>query len=491
MKEYIIGLDIGTTSVKSCVFHIQGKLLSATEEMITSHYPEQGWVEQDPAVIERLAVRAMHASIIEAGIQGDQLLAIGFSCAMHSIIAVARDGLPISPAIIWADGRSREQAANVSGSSDGKAIYTRTGTPIHPMSPFIKLLWMKESGYPPFLQAAYFMSIKEYIIHCWFGTRLIDPAMASATGLFNLTTFSWDPELLERVGIQEEQLSSVVPPTTVLTGMAGDIAGEIGISADLPFVIGAADGQLANLGSGAILPGEAAISVGTSGAIRQFTHRFQVSERQETFCYAFTSETAIIGGPTNNGGIALQWVKQLFQDEGSFEQFLSLAEDVAPGADGLLFLPYLQGERAPIWNQNARGNFYGMTVTHKKEHFIRAVLEGVSLNLYQIGKALEQIAGAPEKIYVNGGLARSKTWLSMMADIFNAEIYVSESHHSAAWGAAWTALVGIGHAPSLEAIKQNIPMNEPVLPTPARVERYREIYAAYVKLGDAVKMMYM
>ncbi|MEC0239033.1 gluconokinase [Paenibacillus dokdonensis] len=449
-RELVIGLDIGTTSVKACVFNIHGKLIAEAEEMNAFHYPQQGWVEQDPA-------------------------------AMHSLAIVDEQGQPLSPALIWADGRSSDQADRVSGSK-GREIYARTGTPIHPMTPLLKLLWMKETRYEPYLHAAYLMSIKEYLIYCWFGERMIDYSMASATGLFNPTTLSWDEELLQMTGISEDQLSAIVPPTTILSGIKKDIAEQMGLQEDIPFAIGAADGQLANLGIGAILPGEVAVSVGTSGAIRQLTSHIQVSENQETFCYSFTKDTAIIGGPTNNGGIALQWLKDLLNDQGSFEEFLKAAGHVEPGSEGLLFLPYINGERAPIWNQRAKGNFYGIAVTHQKEHFIRAVLEGITFNLYQIGKALEKIAGEPKKIYVNGGLSRSSEWLQMMADVFEAEIYISENHHSAAWGAAWTALVATGKVDSFEEIKRNIPMGTPVIPNPKNSKRYKLIYDNYEKL---------
>jgi gluconokinase len=486
-REFVMGLDIGTTSVKACVFDINGKLISDVEKMNSFHYPEQGWSEQSPVEIERSAVLAIKEAIEKATISKDELITLGFSAAMHSLLCVNEEGSPISPALIWADGRSVAQAEAIKGSM-GKSIFSKTGTPIHPMTPFSKLLWMKENNYQPYKEAAYFMSIKEYLLYSWFGQRVIDFSMASATGLFNPATLDWEPVLLEMTEISREQLSEIVAPTNVLTGLKRDIADEMGINPEMPFVIGAADGQLANLGIGAILPGEVAVSVGTSGAIRQINKGVKIDENQETFCYSFTADSTIVGGPTNNGGIVLQWLKDLLNDQRDFTDFLGDAEKVAPGAEGILFLPYLNGERAPIWNQRAKGNFYGVSITHKKEHFIRAVLEGITFNLYQIGKALERLAGEPEKIYVNGGLARSPLWLQMMADIFEAEIYVSESHHSAAWGAAWTALVGIGRVDSFEDIKKNIPMGEAVLPNKENSKVYKALYENYAKLAkDMVK----
>lgn len=484
-REFIIGLDLGTTSVKAVVFNVNGKVITETEKMITSHYPQQGWVEQNPVEIEQYAVQAIRDAIDEAKIEKHELLTIGISAAMHSLICMDENGEPLSQALIWSDGRSSEQAEKLK-ETNGFDVYARTGLPNHPMSPLSKLLWMKEVEYEPYLKANYFLSIKEYILQKWFGLCVIDYSMAAATGLFNAKTFQWDDEILELAGVKKEQLSKIVPPTEVLTGINKDVAENMGISNDMPIVIGAADGQLANLGIGAILPGEVAITAGTSGAIRQFTKGFRISDKQETFSYAFTEDYSIIGGPTNNGGIALQWLKELLNYQGSFYEFTAEAEQVAPGADGLIFLPYINGERAPLWNQHAKGNFFGMSITHKKEHFVRAVLEGITFNLYQIGQALEELAGEPEKIFVNGGLSRSSLWLQMLADVFGKEVYVSESHHSAAWAAAWTGLVALGKADSFAEIKKNVLMGEAVKPNMENHKIYSKIFNKYEMLANDI-----
>src|SRR5699024_7799314 len=237
----------------------------------------------------------------------------------------------------------------------------------------------------------------------------------------------------------------------------------------------------------AIKPGEVNISVGTSGAIRQFVKGAPVNKKMETFTYAFTDETSIIGGPTNNGGIALQWLKDLLEFEGTHDELLSGAEEINIGAEGLLFLPYVNGERAPLWNGRAKGNFYGLNISHKKDHFVRAVLKGIALNIYQISQSLENIAGPPEKITVNGGLSKSKIWVQIMADIFGKEIHLSDTHHNAAWGAAWTALVGIGKVDSFEAIKESLPREKVIEPNKKNHEEYVQVFERYEKLVDALK----
>ena len=484
-KELVIGLDIGTTSVKAIIFDLKGKLIEEAEKMINSSYPQQNWVEQDPYEIEQQTVAVLKEVVTKAAVPQERLLAIGISAAMHSLICVDKNNEALSQVLTWADGRSNEQAEKLK-TTNGKDLYRKTGTPIHPMSPLLKLLWMKETNYEPYQKASYFMSMKEFLLQKWFGRRVVDYSMASASGLMNLEKLEWDSDALSAAGVKAEQLSEIVPPTEILTGIRGNIAEEIGISTRLPFVIGAADGQLANLGNGAVLPGEVAVSVGTSGAIRQFAKGVPIDKNQETFTYVFTADTSIIGGATNNGGIALQWLKDLLEFEGSHDAFLAGVEDMEAGADGILFLPYVNGERAPLWNRRAKGNFFGLCIGHKKEHLARAVLEGITFNLYQIGKSLEEIAGKPKKISVNGGLSKSPVWVQIMADVFGQEIHLSDTHHNAAWGAAWTALVGTGRAQSFEAIKDNIPAGKVVQPDQKNHKTYTAIYEKYEALAKDI-----
>ncbi|MBU8906349.1 gluconokinase [Desertibacillus haloalkaliphilus] len=482
LRELVIGLDLGTTSVKAVLFDRNGTLVCESEQMISTYYPNPTWVEQDPVEIEKASRLTVKEVMAKGDVKQGELLTIGISCAMHSLICVSDDYQPLSQMLIWADGRSGKQVDKLK-QTIGKDIYARTGTPIHPMSPFVKLLWMKETNYKPYQEATYFMSMKEFLLQKWFNQRVVDYSMASASGLFNLQTYRWDEEAMEAAGVGKEQLSDVVPPTYVLTGLNDAIAEEIGITSDVPVVIGAADGQLANLGSGAIAKGEVAVSAGTSGAIRQVMQGAKTNEKQETFTYAFTGDTAIIGGATNNGGIALQWLKDLLAFEGSHEELLEGVEDVDIGAEGVIFHPYVNGERAPLWNQHAKGNFYGLSMGHKREHLVRAVLEGITFNIYQIGQSLEQIAGKPTKISVNGGLTKSPLWVQIMADMFGQEIYLSDTHHNAAWGAAWTALVGIKKADSLEAIKEKLPSETVVQPNLDNHAKYKALYEKYEDIG--------
>ncbi|MEK3888699.1 gluconokinase [Bacillus sp. FSL K6-3431] len=485
--KFVVGLDIGTTSAKAVVFDMDGKVRAEAEQLIKTYHPQQGWAEQDPDELERAAVHAIRMVMDKANVPKEEIVGMGFSCAMHSLICVAGKGEVLSRALIWSDGRSSGQAEKLL-EAEGEELFQRTGVPIHPMSPLVKLLWMKETNYEPYRNAQYFMSVKEYILMKWFGKKVADYSIAAASGLMNAETLQWDEKALALVNVKKKQLSDIVPPTEILSGLNNDLAEEMGILPETPVAIGSADGQLANLGIGAISPGEVAITVGTSGAVRQFANGFRINDKRETFCYAFSEDYSIIGGATNNGGIALQWLKELVNYPGSYEEFLVEAEEVAPGAEGMIFLPYINGERAPIWNQQATGNFSGVSITHKQEHFIRAVLEGITFNLYQIEQALERLAGKSETIYVNGGLARSPIWLQMLADIFGKEVYVAETHHSSAWGAAWTALVAIGKVNSFEEIKHSVNLGNAITPNEENHHVYQEIYKKYTRLVEDISV---
>lgn len=483
-RELVIGLDIGTTNVKAVMFNTEGQIIAIAEDLVKTMYPQLGWAEQNPNEVEQLARKVLKVCIEKAEALPDEILGVGLSTAMHSLICVDENGNPLSNMLIWSDRRSSEQAARLK--SENQSIYRKTGTPIHPMSPLVKLMWMKDTGYEPYKKATSFMTIKDFLLNKWFGNPLIDLGMASSMGMLNLQSLDWDEGALYFAGIKRDQLSRIVGPTEIVSGLHYSIAEEIGIAKETPIAVGGSDGALANLGSGAILPGEVNISVGTSAAIRQFATGFPINENQNTFTYAFTEETSIIGGASNNGGIALQWAKDLFEFKGSFQEFINGAELIQPGSEGLFFHPFINGERSPLWNSEAKGNFYGFHLGHKREHVTRAVLEGISFNMYQISQSLEKLVGNPKRISINGGLSKSKLLVEMIADIFGMDIQISDTHHNAAWGAAWTLLVAIGKASGFSEIKEKLPIETAFSSDQRSHEKYQEIYQEYCTLLDSL-----
>jgi gluconokinase len=495
-KSYVIGLDIGTTSAKSVLFDKIGTVISEHEVEYPLSHPNPGWVEQDPLLIEIAAIDSIKLTLQKKQINPDELIGVGISAAMHSLICIDKSLNPLSPSITWADGRSYQQAEMLKN-HNGTDIYLKTGTPIHPMSPFVKLLWMKETGYGPYLNAYKFISIKEFLIARWFNRFVVDYSIASATGLFNIYTLNWDEQALRMAGVRAEQLSTPVRPTAILEGVDKKVAAAMGIPSSLPFVIGGSDGPLANLGIGAISPEDIAITIGTSGAIRKMANYPKTVEQQEVFCYAFDQDLWVTGGPTNNGGITFRWLREVLgksemaeaasQGKDAYDLLTKMASSVKPGANGLLFLPYLNGERAPHWDANARGAFIGLSQSHGQSHLIRAGLEGVIFNIYQIGETLERLSGSSNRLLASGGFARSPLWLQILADIFGKVVEVPISHQSSAWGASWTALYALNEVPSFEAIKDYIPMQTTLIPNEEHHVKYHELYQIFKQVYSQLK----
>ncbi|WP_442595846.1 gluconokinase [Neobacillus sp. D3-1R] len=495
-KSYVIGLDIGTTSAKSVLFDRNGSVVSEHEIEYPLSHPFPGWVEQDPIVIETAATRAIKLTIQKGKINPNELQAVGISSAMHSIICIDRDLQPLSPSITWADGRSYKQAEQLK-KENGTEIYLKTGTPIHPMSPFVKLLWMKETHYEPYKKAFKFVSIKEFLLARWFNELVVDYSVASATGLFDIHTLDWDEQALQMAGISREQLPTPVRPTHILEGISSRVSEDMGIPSTTPFVIGGSDGPLANLGIGAISSEDIAITIGTSGAIRKMAGQPKTDMKQEVFCYAFDHDLWVTGGPTNNGGIVFRWLREVLGQQelnealnlgkDAYDLLTELASHVNPGANGLLFLPYLNGERAPHWDANAKGAYIGLSPSHEKSHLIRAGLEGVIFNIYQIGETLERLSGSSNRLLASGGFARSSLWLQILADIFGKKVEVPLSHQSSAWGASWTALYALNEVPSFQAIRDYIPMQDTYLPIDAHHQKYQQLYPIFKNLYESLK----
>ncbi|GEL77742.1 gluconokinase [Tenuibacillus multivorans] len=483
--KYVMGLDIGTTSAKAILFKRNGTVVAENEQSYSIQHPKNGWAEQDPLKIEQATIRAIQH--ITKKIHKQDLLAVGLSTAMHSLICMDQNGQPLSNAIIWADTRSSAEAEQLKANQ--ASIYLATGTPLHPMSPLAKLNWMKNVEYKPFIEADYFGSVKEFLLFHWFGEKVVDYAMAASTGLFNIHDFKWDSNALSKAGITENQLSQPISPYTKLSMLRRDIADRLGISVDTPFIIGGSDGPLANLGIGAFKPGETAITIGTSGAIRQFADKPLLNSHQEVFSYAFTKDLWITGGPTNNGGIVLQWVKNLISNDTqhyTMDDLNELAQKVAAGSENLLFLPYLNGERAPFWDAKAKGSFIGLQSHHKKEHVVRASMEGVVYSIYHIGHALEHLGNRHDLIYASGGFARSSLWLQILADTFGKPVKIPESHQSSAWGAAWIALCAV-EGYQLKDIKDSIPMKGEIEPNLEHTSIYQQHFEIYQKLYHTLK----
>jgi gluconokinase len=488
----MLGIDIGTTSTKAVLFTEKGEVIQTENIGYPLHTPDISTAEQNPEEIFQAVLKAI-SNISK--LQSDKKLAfISFSSAMHSVIAMDENDQPLTPCITWADNRSEAWAHKIKNELNGHEVYRRTGTPIHPMSPLTKIAWIVNDRPEIASKTKKYIGIKEYIFKKFFDQYVVDHSLASAMGMMNLKTLDWDEEALQIAGVTREQLSTLVPTTKIFKNCHQELAKQIDIDSQTPFVIGASDGVLSNLGVNAIKKGEIAVTIGTSGAIRTIIDHPQTDEKGRIFCYALTEKHWVIGGPVNNGGMVLRWIRdELASSEvetakrlgiDPYDVLTKIAERVRPGSDGLLFHPYLAGERAPLWNPDVRGSFFGLTMSHKKEHMIRAALEGVIYNLYTVFLALTECMKSPvTRIQATGGFARSEVWRQMMSDIFDSEVVVPESYESSCLGACILGLYALGKIESFEVVSEMVGSTFKHTPKADAVKEYQQLLPIFINLS--------
>jgi gluconokinase len=431
--NYYLGVDIGTTSLKAVAFSSNGDVLSKHSISYEMRHPQPHWSEQDPNEILKAVINGIN--IILQSLAPAQPVVISFSAMMHTLIVVDKAGEPLTNCWIWADNRAGEQAELLRGTEKGKKFYHATGVPIHAMSPLCKLLWLKEHDAETFRNAHKFISIKEFIFFKLFGEYVVDTAIASASGLLNLQQLSWDDDILDHIGVPREKLSTVVSVKEIFWYCPDKHPRLLNLPAKTPFVTGGSDGATANLGAGVTGKHSMVVTIGTSCAARLTTQAPETDKLMRTFCYHSKDNYYIVGGASNNGAVVLEWLKDtLLQSGESYQQLFNRVKDIPAGCDDLLFLPYILGERAPIWNAYAKGIFFGVTINHTKGHMIRSAMEGIIYSLYSIGSILMQKREVTE-IHATGGFARNPLWVQMLADIFNTRVIFSDAVESSAWGA--------------------------------------------------------
>jgi gluconokinase len=441
--DYFLGIDIGTTSVKAIAFSADGKVLNDQSMEYGLYHPASDRSEQHPDEILHALFRCVENNLHHFH-QAPPVL-ISFSSAMHSLLAVDDRGNAISACMIWADNRAAEIASRLHRENKAEALYLKTGVPVHAMSPFCKLLWIKENDPLLFERAFKFVGIKEYVFYKLFGRFAVDSSLAAATGLMNMKTIQWDPDILEETGLRYQQLSPIVSVSEIFRSPELFPALK-----DTAFVIGGSDGAMANLGTASQNDHSLVVSIGTSCAARMLVRGPVTDPSMRSFCYHVRDDLYLQGGAGNNGAIVLQWLRErFFLSELELPDFLARASLVPAGSDGLIFLPYILGERAPLWNASARGVLFGLSVDHTRDQVVRAAMEGVVYCVYAISRVILEKKGI-RQIFVTGGFAQNDLWVQILADVFQLPVVVSETVENAAWGAVKSGMEALGIRPSGE-----------------------------------------
>lgn len=433
--DYYIGIDIGTTSTKTVAFSPDGAILASTSIPYITRHPARDQSEQDPKEIFEAVLDGL-SQVIRALPESRPLL-VSFSSAMHSLLAVDANGDPLTQCIIWADNRAAAVADRIHAAGLAPSFYNVSGVPVHAMSPLCKLIWLREQQPAIFAAAHRFIGIKEYVFFRLLSDYVLDTSVASASGLLDIRRLEWHQPLLTYAGVTTEQLSRLVPPGTAFKLHADFFRSHPSLASLLntPFVIGGSDGGLANLGSGATAAHSMAINIGTSSAARIVVSKPVLDPHMRTFCYHLYEGQYFIGGAGNNGAVLLQWLREtLLQSHKSLEKLLAEASAIDPGADGLLVLPYLLGERAPLWDAHAKAVFFGLDVRHTQAHLVRAAMEAVVYSVYGTARILMEQTTITE-IRATGGFTKTDGWVQILADVCNCPVLLSDAVEASALGA--------------------------------------------------------
>lgn len=484
--NYFIGIDVGTTATKSVLFDQNGKILFSACEEYGLKQPHNGWAQQNPNDWRDAAVKTLKSIAIQ--VNPDNIRAIGVSGQMHGLVALDKSNQVLYDSIIWCDQRTENEVSQVS-ELIGKEKYTEL-TLNSPNTSFTicKLLWLKNNEPEIFKKISKILLPKDYVNFALTGKFSTDVSDASGTGFFDVKSRKWSKEILEAFDIDENLLPPVYESYYAVGCITADIAKETGLSKNTVVVAGAGDQAAAAVGNGVIKPGSTSISLGTSGVVFTALDKPQYDKfgRTHTFCHAVPNMWHIMG-VTQGCGLSVNWFRKTFAKDCSYAELDENAEKIT--SDGIIYLPYLLGERTPYLDPNCRGSFTGISVNHTCFHFYRAVLEGICFSLKDCFAVINDCGIDAEAVKVGGGGAKSKLWLQILADITAKNLYTSSSVEIGALGAAILASVGCGFYQSVSEASEKMTARDLKMTAfnSAKSDYYNSVYKAYKNLYGAIK----
>jgi xylulokinase len=492
----ILAHDLGTTGNKATLFDAAGKPLASTFESYDTAYPHPNWAEQDAADWEHAIIHGTQRLLAQAGVAAGQIVAISFSGHMQGALMVDANGVPLRPAIIWADQRATAQADFIAQTCGDEVVYRRTGHRVSAGYTAAKVLWVKQHQPEVYRRISHVLQAKDYATWLLTGVFATDYSDASGTQVFGLEQHQWSGELLDALELRAGMFPPAHPSTAVVGHVTTQAAQATGLLPGTPVVIGGGDGACATVGSGVIREGDAYTYIGSSSWLALSTRRpvFDPAQRIVNFAHLDPTLYFSLGNMQAAGG-AFDWLERLLRDAGEttpqHAAFDDLASSTPAGAGGVLCLPYLLGERSPHWNPQARGAFVGLSMAHGRGEMIRAVLEGVAFNMRWILDVLRSEGIAIESMRVIGGGARSPLWRQILADIYGLPLLQPQLDSAAtSLGAAIAGGIGVGLFPDFNVVNKLIPVEPAEQPDPTRAARYERMYQLFQQTYAVLKPIF-
>ena len=501
-NTYVLGVDLGTSGTKTVLFALDGRIICTASAEYPLYQPQNGWAEQAPSDWWNATQQTIKTVIQRSGVQPEAITGLGISGQMHGLVMLDETGEVIRPSIIWCDQRTSAQCEEITRLVGEKRLIEITANPALPGFTASKILWVRENEPENYARCRHILLPKDYVRYKLTGDFATEVSDASGMQLLDIPARQWSDEVLEKLCIDKAMLGTVYESCEITGYISEEGAKATGLSQKTAVVGGAGDNAAAAVGTGVVTDGKAFTTIGTSGVVYAHTDTVSIDPkgRVHTFCCAVPGAWHVMG-VTQGAGLSLKWFRDNFC-ESELTVAKSLDVDVyeiinqeiakSPiGANRLLYLPYLMGERTPHLDADCRGVFFGLSAMHTKRDMLRAVMEGVSYSLCDCLDILHEMGVSPKQMLACGGGGRSAIWRQMLADMFNCPVCVPTSTEGAALGVAILAGVGTGaYASVQEACAKMIRESEPQLPIAENTSYYAKGHQLYCDLYPALANAY-
>lgn len=497
--DYFIGLDVGTTGAKAILMNESGKVVRTASSEYPMSNPKPLWSEQNPEDWWQAVQQSFKRIISDSKVNAESIKGIGLTGQMHGLVLLDNDGNVLRPCIMWNDQRTSKECEEITSIIGFETLLRITGNAVLPGFTAPKILWVKKHEPDIFDKTGHILLPKDYIRYCLTNEYAMDVSDASGTSLLDVNKRNWSDTILSKLDIPRTWLPQVfesIQVTGTLTKKAAELTG---LKAGTPVVAGAGDQAAGGVGTGTIKNGIVSVVLGTSGVVFAHTDRLTIEPegRLHAFCHASPGTWHVMGVTLSAAG-SFRWFKDALCEQETeeasksktdvYELLIRKASEIAPGSEGLIYLPYLMGERTPYPDPNAKGTFTGISIRHNKKHFIRAVLEGVAYSLKDCLELNKNIGLHTGEIRISGGGAKSNLWKQILADIFGVQLITLNSTEGAPYGAALLAAVGTGKFNTIEeACNKCITRESTTEPIKENSTVYDEYYEVYKNLYPALK----
>lgn len=488
-KKYLIGIDVGTSAVKTILFDIEGAIIASSSKEYPLYQPKNGWAEQEPEDWINAAFATVKKVVSGSGVPAEKIAGIGLTGQMHGLVMLDGEGKPLRRSIIWCDQRTAKECEEITERVGRDKLVAITANPALTGFTASKILWVRNNEPEIYRRCRHILLPKDYLRYCLTGEFATDVSDASGMQLLDVPQRRWSLEVLEKLEMAPEMLGRVYESPEITGYVTAEAAEATGLLPGTPVVAGAGDNAAAAVGTGVVKNGLAFTTIGTSGVVYAHSDKAAIDPqgRVHTFCCAVPGAWHVMG-VTQAAGLSLKWFRNNFAAGESYAELDEKAAQIPAGANRLLFLPYLMGERTPHLDPDCRGAFIGLSAVHTKYDLLRAVMEGVTYSLKDCLDILKEMGLGIDRMYACGGGAKSPFWRQMLADVFGLPVLTVKCVDGPALGAAVLAAAGTGlYSDVPSASGAMLKDDELQVPAAERTAEYIKYYGIYRELYPALK----